>query len=97
MKLIRCHQLLENVPVCFWLGNASSSPETPLSSVKARTGMNIHGRHALSRYLKSEEPSSEYLVVHFILVGWEGREFELLVEFELLLGYLCLTDCRKVK
>ncbi|XP_055516211.1 serine/threonine-protein kinase N2-like [Leucoraja erinacea] len=59
VKLIRCHQLLENVPACFWLGNASTSPETPLSSVKARTGMNIHGRHALSRYLKSEEPSTE--------------------------------------
>ncbi|XP_078282215.1 serine/threonine-protein kinase N2-like [Rhinoraja longicauda] len=59
VKLIRCQQLLDNVPVCFWPGSASSSPETPLSSVKARTGMNVHGRHASSRYLKSEEPSTE--------------------------------------
>ncbi|XP_051893432.1 serine/threonine-protein kinase N2-like [Pristis pectinata] len=59
VKLIGCQHLLENVPDCLWLGNASSSPETTLSSVKMRVGMNVHGRHTASRYLKSEERSTE--------------------------------------
>ncbi|XP_059850120.1 serine/threonine-protein kinase N2-like [Hypanus sabinus] len=58
VKLIGCQHLLENVPGCLWLRNASASPEIPLSSVKTWAG-----RPTTSRSLKSEERSTEVSVV----------------------------------
>ncbi|GCC34540.1 hypothetical protein chiPu_0013015 [Chiloscyllium punctatum] len=59
IKLIGCQHLLENVPGRLCVMNASPSPGTPLSSVKSRSGMNIHRRNTARRYLKSEERSTE--------------------------------------
>ncbi|XP_072096788.1 serine/threonine-protein kinase N2-like [Mobula birostris] len=63
VKLIGCQHLLENVPCCLWLRNASASPETSLSSVKTRAGINVHGCNTTSRFLKSEEQSTEVSAV----------------------------------
>ncbi|XP_067826056.1 serine/threonine-protein kinase N2-like [Heptranchias perlo] len=59
VKLIGCQNLLENVPGRSWMANVSPNPGTPLSTVKTRAGMSIHGRNTASRYLKLEEPSTE--------------------------------------
>lgn len=63
MRLMGCQDLLENVPGRSRMTSSSpicGSPSDLRSLSRARVGLGIHGRSVAGKYLRNEEPCSEY-------------------------------------